>query len=367
MILWRNIPISNKQKEVLIMIYQYRGLTNEHLRNLIFGHLESEPSGQKANISRYTSELRDKKMLESFSCYPYSKELIHCLTNKGIEFVKEHISIDPDSKLAGFKGQPHGDFSAPMLKPGLKNLEHTMMYLDFVVRFRAQLDIRHNLYAVQEFQYFHKISPHSGYYKKGKVRPDGEVFANQQNLFTLEIDTGSERLEQLTAKFDNYRKYFDYCLKHEVDSAWTGMLFVCKQTELDLEKDLRLHTILRAAVAGLQHYCWTFTVQIYRGKGIVLGQLFQEQEDLFRRLGISIPSKENPILIEKERREQERQREEEERKRIAAEAQRKVQERIRQERLAYERQKQLEEMQRKRELEEERKNKRFFGMGKYFS
>ncbi|MFE8698424.1 replication-relaxation family protein [Cytobacillus sp. FJAT-53684] len=368
MILWRNNRISNKQQQILTLIYQYRGLTNEHLRKLIFGHLDSNQAGQKANISRYTSELRNTRMIESFSCYPYSQELIHCLTSKGIEFVQEQVQIDQENKLAGFKDQPYGDFSATMLKPGLKNLEHTMMYLDFATKFRKKLDIRHNLFAVQEYLYFNKVSTNSGYYKNGKVRPDGEILFNQHILFTLEIDTGSERLEQLTAKFENYQKYLEYCMKHEVDSAWEGLLFVCKHTELSIEKDQRLHTILRAIVAGLGYYCWIFSVQIYRGEGIVLSQLFQEQEDLFRNLGIAIPSKENPILIEKRQQEREKQREEEERKRLAEEAQRKVEERIRQERLANDRKKRLEEEQRTRELEEEeRKKKRFYGVGKFFS
>ncbi|HAW4413325.1 TPA: hypothetical protein JLW60_004714, partial [Escherichia coli] len=257
MIYWRNNRISDKQEQILIYIYKYRALTNEHLRKLIFGHLESNPDGQKANISRYISGLRKMKMIGSESTYPVSKELIHYLTKKGVDFVKERILIGAQEDLfLGFNEEPHGDFDVAMLKPALRNKDHTMMHLNFIIEYRNILNVRHNLYAVQDFVYYQELSEYSGTYKEGKIRPDGEIRLNSGSLFSLEIDTGSERYEQLVAKFVNYRRYLDYCIEHNKQPAWVGMLFVCKDSKLPIQKDIRVQTIIRAAIEGLQHYCW---------------------------------------------------------------------------------------------------------------
>src|SRR5690606_15626147 len=158
----------------------------------------------------------------------------------------------------------YGDFDAAMLKPGLRNKAHTLMHLNFVIKHRERLNVRHNLYAVQEFTYCERISDYIGYDKNGKVRPDGEIKSSNGYIFSLEIDTGSDRYQKLVAKFENYRRYLDYCIENDVQQAWVGILFVCKNSKLPIEKDIRVQTIIRAAIEGLQYHCWTFTLQIYR-------------------------------------------------------------------------------------------------------
>src|SRR5690606_15894954 len=130
---------------------------------------------------------------------------------------------------------------------------------------------------------------------------DGEIRLNSGQLFSLEIDTGSERYEKLVAKFVNYRRYLDYCIEHNQQQAWVGMLFVCKDSKLPIQKDIRVQTIIRAAIEGLQHYCWTFILQIYRSQNIVLTRLLEENETFFKALDIAIPPKINPLKIEKQR------------------------------------------------------------------
>lgn len=361
MIYWRNNHISDKQEQILIYIYKYRALTNEYLRKLIFGHLKSNPDGQKANISRYVSGLRKMKMIGSESCYPVSKELIHYLTKKGVDFVKEHVCIGVEGDLfAGFDGEPYGDFDAAILKPGLRNKVHIKMHLDFVIKCRNILNVRHNLYAVQDFVYYQEQSG-SGTYKAGKIRPDGEIRVNSGHLFSLEIDTGSERYEQLVAKFLNYRRYLDYCAEHNQKEAWAGILFVCKDSELPIEKDIRVQTVIRAAIEGLQYHCWTFTLQIYRSQNIVLKKMMEKNKKFFEELSIAVPSKVNPAKVEMQRRE----REEIERERKREIAQLQVQQQIARERQEYEQRQRQEAERRKREIEEDKKKNRFFGMGKF--
>lgn len=370
MIYWKNNSISDKQDQVIKSIYKYRALTNEHLRKLIFGHLHSNPNGQKANISRYTSDLKKKKLIQSFSCYPYSKELIHCLTPKGVEYFSEFVLTDSENPMAGFKDYTPGDFDAGILKPGLKNLEHTMMYLDFAINFRNKLDIRHNLYAVKEYLFYDYDNPigNSVSAKVKKVRPDGEIL-REGMIFSLEIDTGSERFGSLLEKFLNYKRYFDRCIEEEIEPKWSGMLLVCKKSNLEFSRDQRLHTILKAACQGLQCYSWTFPIHIFQRKNnVILSELLINNKNLLEAINIPIPVKSNTVLEEFQRREEMKIREEEERKRRQDEAQRLLKEKLERERAEYEKKKLMEEAQRKREIEEQKKKEnRFFGIRKLLS
>lgn len=338
MINWRNLKISDKQKQVVIFLYWYRALTNEHLRKLIFGHLRSDSNGQKANISRYTAGLRNMKLIESFSCYPYSKEHIHCLTSKGVEFVKEHVIIDSDNQLSGFDGKHFGDFSASILKPGLKNLEHTMMFLEFAIKYRGY--IRHNLYAVKDYFYLGKTPDNKFYEKPGKVRPDGEFFLPKlEGSLCIEIDTGSERFEQLVAKFENYRKYFDYCISIDIKRPWIGMAFICKESNIDLKKDQRLQTIIKAVCEGLQYYAWNFNVGIFNRGGesnkVGVANLLKKQPELLKDINVLIPSKTNPVLEKKKKDDEMRILEVAEAERISREEQLRVANMHKQQRLEY--------------------------------
>ncbi|MGO4889940.1 replication-relaxation family protein [Anaerobacillus sp. MEB173] len=292
MILWRGIRISKKESEILEILYDFRCSTNELLRILIFGHLKSKPKGQKDNISRYTSSLRKKKLIQSESCYPYSRELIFYLTAKGVEFVKEHLNIDPNNKMAGFGREYYGEFDAKTLKPPLKNIEHTMMFLKFVAKNPNQ--IRHNLYAVKEYEYLRQDAYHSTI-EKGKVRPDGEYLSENNRIYSIEIDTGSERTEALISKFNNYRRLFDEYRTKNKPLPWAGILFVCKPSTLTIENDRRIKSIFEAASKGLQSYCWLIPVIIINRteNKVNLKNLLLQQSDIITKLGITIPEKNN--------------------------------------------------------------------------
>jgi hypothetical protein len=364
---WRKNLIAEKQHQVLHLIYKYRSLTNEHLRRLMVGHLNSNQNGQKANISRYTADLKKKKFIESFSCYPYSKELIHCLTPKGIDYIKDFTYTDKNNPRAGFQDECLGDFDAAILRPGLKNIEHTMMFLEFAIKYRKLLDTRHNLYAVKKYIYYFDDFPNFfSPPKVGKVRPDGECIFNGK-LFSIEIDTGSERHERLVEKFHNYKRYFDHCIYEGIDLPWYGILFVCKESHLEFERDQRLHTILKAACEGLQYYCWTIPLQIINRKekkNLVLSKVLNDnhlQAEL-ERFNIKIPQNQNPILDELTRLKKE---EEERNRKIEYEKMQAVKlEKAKSEieKLEYQKRMELEETRQKNEMEFKKKG--FLGFWK---
>lgn len=369
--LWRNIKIHNMQHRILILIYRHRGLTNEHLRRIFYSHLKSNIQGQKANISKFVSPLKKAKLIESSSCYPYSRELIHSLTKKGVEYVKENIIIDPKNCMAGFNDEIGGDFDAKLLSPSLGYIEHTMLFLDFVSRYK-QFPIRNNLYAVQNYTYNHQISFSSIVKKTASIKPDGEIILGKK-VWSLEVDTGHERFSSLLSKFSNYKKYLDYCFDENQKKAWHGIFIVTKQSELPFEKDIRLHTILRAASEGLQHYVYDFPVFIFNRKNeyskYTLCGLLKEKNDVLKKLDISIPSKINP-LIRKRNREQQKLNEEKEKE---EEQHRLILEGLQRENLKFEQrrnqqvwERKLAEESKKEELEEvKRKKIRFWGLGRY--
>lgn len=256
---WNGIRIRQKQVTIMALLYKYRGLTNEHLRNLIYGHLDSEKSGQKANISRFVKDLRDKKLINSSSCFPYSKELIHYLSQKGVDFIVTELNISKDNDpLNGFK-DVYGLFDANTLKPPLNNIEHQMMFLDTVIKLEKNgFATRHNLYAVKRYKYL-KEYPNYMLELEGKVRPDGEVYKN--GFAPIEIDTGTERFDHLLKKFNNYRRYFEYLDSINEPKKWKIILFKTKAgSNKNLLTDTRWQTIMRAAFAGLSNYIWNTKV-----------------------------------------------------------------------------------------------------------
>ncbi|MEH6949708.1 hypothetical protein V7068_22235, partial [Bacillus sp. JJ634] len=154
----KNISITQKQKEILILLYRYRGLTNEHLRKILYHHLHSNPKGQKANVSRLTKNLRENKYIYTASCFPHSKDYIHYLTKKAVNYLRKELEININDPLTGFHNIV-GDFEATILKPSIG--KHHLMLVDFLSDY-SHIKFRNNLYAAQK-------------YETKKLRPDAEI------------------------------------------------------------------------------------------------------------------------------------------------------------------------------------------------
>lgn len=316
--MWNGLEIRKTEHRMIELLYEYRGLTNNHFRQLLMGHLDSKEEGQNANVSRFVSGLRNNGLIKSVTCWPYSGEQIHYLTTKGVKYFHEHFKIEPTNQLAGFNSI-HGDFTAALLKPTIGNLKHHMMFVDFAIQVykKPGVAMRHNLYCVRHYDVINKQEIRV---KKAAVKPDGEVKLKNGLIFALEIDTGSETYEQLVDKFRNYRQYFDYCTKNNIVFPWSGILIQTKRgnERLTFEKDPRWQNIIRAAVKGLSHYCWSIHVAgIYRTS---LMQVLNEDLQKLKDLDIPIPPKENKKKLEEIKKEEER-RKLLEKKRLAKEKQ----------------------------------------------
>ncbi|WP_156289544.1 replication-relaxation family protein [Oceanobacillus salinisoli] len=287
---WRNLNITDIEHRMLKNIYNLRGATNNHLRQIECGHLTSEKDGQLSNISRATVSLRKMKLIKTVSCYPVSKEFLHYLTDKGVQYIHDHLTIDSSNPKAGFDNI-HGSFTPSLLKPTLGHLEHHMMYVDFAIAYEQSdnMFIRHSLYCVKEFKYVHNISQERAVHKKGKLKPDGELQINKI-LAAVEIDTGSSRKHVLVDKFKRYRTFFDYCRKNNRSIPYAAIFFVTKrQDKIPLEKDERWQTIVQAAVEGLSNYCWEIQI---------IGVNKEKVIDILKegKLDIPLPPKEDQSL-----------------------------------------------------------------------
>lgn len=263
--------VSQKQKEILILLYRYRGLSNEHLRKLLYSYSKSDKSGQKANVSRLTKQLRENKYIQTASWYPHTKHYIHSLTKKGVDFLRQEIEINPSNPFVGFHNI-FGDFEASLLKPPIG--KHHLMLVDFISDY-PNIQLRNNLYSAQK-------------YENKKLRPDAEILF-KNNFYAVEVDTGTERYEQLLEKFQNYYNFYYYCQNNNnnIIFPWSGIFFLNKRRETDFKTDFRYHTILKAATDGFKELCWV--VPIKGIEKISLTNLMKEHQQLLKNHNIHIP------------------------------------------------------------------------------
>ncbi|NEU29930.1 hypothetical protein GN156_03955 [bacterium LRH843] len=301
----------------MVFLYKVRGATNEQLRRYLYGHLQSKRATQLANTSKFVSQLKRDGFLKSNSCHPHRHGEINYLTKKGIEYIHDTCLIDKnDNKMLGF-GEQVGSFDYELLKPPLHYLEHHLMFVDLVIDYPSLGQYRHSLYAVKEYKSSISAS-NRGYNKTHKLRPDAEItFRRDTKTYfcAIEVDTGSERYDQLVNKFSNYKRYFDYCLRNNKKLPYFAILFHTKRSteEMNLADDKRWITILKAAAVGLEYYCWTVHIVGIRRPSFI--KLLNNKQDLLNSLDISIPGQINTVIEEiKQEKERVRMLEEKERK-----------------------------------------------------
>jgi DNA-binding MarR family transcriptional regulator len=280
------LVIRENQLTILVLIYRYRCLSNEHLAKIIYKNNPSNIETKKSNVSRQITILKNYGMIDSEKSLKNSKELFHFLTSKGVEYVKRHLEIDRQNSNAGF-GRILGDFNAQQLKKINSNMEHYKIFLDLVTKSNtlSKFNIRHNLYSVRKYGI------------NDRVRPDGELqlLGDPDQLCALECDTGTERYSQLLEKFNNYKRYFDYCNENNQKIPWVAILFVRNKEHKSYKSDERWHTIIKAAIEGLGDYCFKISVIIdatYLPFNF-LKHLLKNDKEKLRSIGINITDDNN--------------------------------------------------------------------------
>lgn len=360
-----------KQIEIMVFLYYVRGATNEQLRRYLYSHCNSKRTTQLANTSKFVSELKKNGFINSVSCHPHSKGELNFLTSKAITYLIENERImvgkpEGNEELGFAIEGTHGEFEYSMLKPPTRYIEHHMMTVDLFLDYKKIGRFRNNLYCARTYKYKEEKDI---YERSGKLRPDSEFISNKGAYFTIEIDTGSERYKDLVIKFENYKRYFDYCLNNDLKIPYVGIIFHTKKgsARLSIKDDKRWQTICKAAVEGFSYYCWTFHLLGFSRPS--LAKLLKEETDLLNELGIDIPPSVNPIVERKNKEKEEEKRRLEEEKRRKAESERKRQEeaeRKRQLEIKKEKERQMRlEAERQRIFEEEEKKKKGL-FGKFF-
>lgn len=369
MTIWNGQLVRQKQRKIILLLYRYRGATNDQLRRVLYGHLASNRNGQLANVSRFVKSLKDMKLVKSASCHPYSKEELNFLTASGIEYFHENFDIsgNNDLKLGFFELGTFGSFNYDILKPPTTYIEHHLMTVNMIIDYDDSAFFRNNLYAVKEYKYFgNDTNERYGCEKKAKLKPDCEMFFLDKNvLIAVEVDTGTERFDKLVDKFNNYRRYFDYCIDNDIDIPYGGILFHTKKgnEKLTVEEDQRWQTILKAAVEGLSYYCWQ--VDIIGFKRMSFGKMLQDESERLMKLGINQPTKVNEVLQAKQERGENKRKEELRKQKEKDDFQKRKKEKdeqLRQQQLEFKRQQEKSHrIAEAKRIEEENKKKGVFG------
>lgn len=187
------------KKEILFFIFKFEGLTNDHLRSLIYGSEDINVSAQKASICRFIVQLRKEGFVESDVCLPYGGKL-HFLKQKGIDAINETHEINPRHPYAGYHGV-HGDFKEALLRVNKSNLNKHMIFVDFAIKLiNNGFYVRNRYYCVKHYQ---MIVDNVTIAKK--IRPFGEFTKKLGNKpYVIEIIRYTEEYTELVEKFKAY-------------------------------------------------------------------------------------------------------------------------------------------------------------------
>ncbi|WOV84722.1 replication-relaxation family protein [Sporosarcina jeotgali] len=231
--------LSDRSNELLKLLHLYRGMTAKQLAKFVFNVKELSTSQEKS-IYNYLSALRKRNLVTSYrSTNQLRGSSIFYLSQWGYNYTLDLLDIglgqSNDGWLpAGTEESSSSEFSYELYTPPLKQLDHHLQLIDFFISihifeeenyFSYEVKHRNNLYAAKKFKVDGKVS---------RYRPDAEILLNG-NLFTIEIDRGTESHEQLCAKFETYKKYLELQQDKE---CLRGIIFV-------VESKVRNHGVRR--------------------------------------------------------------------------------------------------------------------------
>ena len=245
--------------EILFYIFKLRGLSNEHLRLLIYGPEDNNAKAQKANISRFIVQLRKDGFVHSVVCLPFGGKL-HFITDKGINCINENYEINPRHQYAGFD-RIHGDFKEGVLRVRESELNKHMIFVEFAVNLiRSRYYVRNNFYCVKHYQIVEnnesiakKILPYGEFIKKLGEKP-----------YVIELICATDDTAELVEKFKGYRNYIEFIKTHDKPIPFKGIYVLMDiQKQFPYENDFSWQKIINAALEGLGPYCYTTDIMGY--------------------------------------------------------------------------------------------------------
>lgn len=257
-----DIVLNDKQTELLNLMFYYRCATPIQLAQFIYGPYATTISNEKY-VYGQLAKLEDEGLVLRHKPHKrISKHAVFYLSKKGFDFKQNQLSLPEGYVGSGWMSWrdfvngtiDYGHFDYSVYKPPLKQLQHHLLMIDtLLVLYPIQpITYRNNLYARRTVA-------------DGNVRTilrtDAEFKMNDQ-VYTIEIDRGTESHEQLVAKFDNYfryiaayrNKYGDFDIQHIVfivgapndghlKRRWTNILAAYYKGMRKLAYNFELHLV----------------------------------------------------------------------------------------------------------------------------
>lgn len=234
------MKLTKVESEVVLILFLYRGLRAGDVAALRFKTVDITIANEKSsyNILR---RLQDKGMVTRLKNAGYD-HAVYYLSLKAFEFIKYALNIPygangngylPIKSDTTFWDVPFKVYSPPRYQWG-----HYLMVIDCI---KALLPLFGEI-RLQLAYYCNLVYEHN--YKTYKVKPDLMIkIANKS--FAVEVDTGTESMQQLISKFKKYKLYCDYCSNNaEVQKVDTILFVVPDASETSLNR--RWVTVLEA-------------------------------------------------------------------------------------------------------------------------
>lgn len=198
--------LNEVQENLMVMLFCYRGATAVQLAKMIY-QTDAITTSNEKYVYGQLNKLESDGLVTRFKPNVHvSKYAIYYLTKKGFDWYQNSLDLPEGYVGKGWLFDTDidfGEFEYTVYKPPLKQIKHHLMLIDtFLVMQRASVVHRNNLYAKREM-----LTPPN---IRSILRADAEMKINDQ-IYTIEIDCGTESHAQLVEKFNNYFEYItDY-------------------------------------------------------------------------------------------------------------------------------------------------------------
>lgn len=228
--------LSSAEKEALSEIYKLRCLSAEQLYTFCFyeDYTNMNDFVNKSIIKLSNLDLIEVQASENI--------FVFFLTTSGVDMVRWLLSL-PTNVLSENKSViKRGYYRAAELKVAQRFIKHQLHLNQFLLNFKAKLN---SDFEGMDYEYFDE--KHSSLYSA--IRPDG-LLKFLGNHFFLEMDMGTERENQLIAKWKNYANFFSSSKYTEVNEKII-VLFICEGVK---DVDQRREVVLKTAFQELGRF-----------------------------------------------------------------------------------------------------------------
>lgn len=215
--------ITNYEISLINYLLLYRGVKPNHLAIMHYGINFTKT--QEKTIYKYLKRLVDQKLIAKYRLQNGLQGSMYYLTPKGFDLAKELFNINEAERGEGWINNnectSHGDFPYELFSPPMEQASHHLLLIDFLVNLQStkteSIEYRLNLYSSTTFM------TADG---KSRFRPDAEVRLQNNRIYAIEVDRGSENHEQLCKKFRTYRHYYDTLKENGLSIKHVGIIFV---------------------------------------------------------------------------------------------------------------------------------------------